>query len=102
MSMVMVITSLPKHNRSVHILYQNNLNVCNWGSICAKKYLSFFLSLLFLVVYTVLWLESVIKSTPPLNLVLNDEKLQFVENYKYLGATLDNLLNFELHAKILN
>ena len=41
----------------------------------------------------------VIKSTPPLNLVLNDEKLQFVEKYKYLGATLDNLLDFELHAK---
>ena len=41
----------------------------------------------------------VIKSTPPLTLVLNNEKLQFVENYKYLGATLDNLLDFELHAK---
>ena len=31
--------------------------------------------------------------------MLNDEKLQFVENYKYLGATLYNLLDFELHAK---
>ena len=30
-------------------------------------------------------------------MVLNDEK--FVESYKYLGATLDNLLDFELHAK---
>ena len=30
---------------------------------------------------------------------LNDEKLQFVESYKYLGAKLDNLLDFELHEK---
>ena len=44
-------------------------------------------------------MRHVIKSTPPLTLVLNDEKLQFVESYKYLGATLDNLLDFELHAK---
>ena len=36
----------------------------------------------------------VIKSTPSLCLALNDEKLQFVESYKYLGATLDNLLYF--------
>ena len=41
----------------------------------------------------------VVKSIHPLTLVLNDEKLQFVESYKYLDATLGNLLNFELHAK---
>ena len=44
-------------------------------------------------------MRHVIKSTPPLTLVLNDEKLQFVVSYEYLGGTLDNLLNFKLHAK---
>ena len=29
----------------------------------------------------------------------NDEKFLFVESYNYLGATPDNLLDFELHAK---
>ena len=85
--------SAPSLNHACTLLQPDLDKLSNW---CEKNQLTVNTSKTKAMLFG---MRHVIKSTPPLTLVLNDEKLQFVESYKYLDATLDNLLDFELHAK---
>ena len=79
--------SAPSPNHACTLLQLDRDKLSNW---CEKNQLD---------QGNPIWNEACYKVHTSINPGFDDDKLQFVESYKYLGATLDSLLDFELHAK---